>query len=146
MRGDSENRNKELKCDLCAGRLSDHRFMATMFRVLLHCMAHNLVVKLRQLVALPTPLPVVESGMTPSDAVVTLSNSSTDASDKPSVDAAASNAGIHTRLHSVAFFLFTANCHQFKSVPVSRSSTKSARQPSSITLRRISSPLTVPRG
>ena len=100
MRGESENRNKELKCDLCADRLSDHRFMANMFRVLLHCMAHNLVVTLRQLVTLQTPLPVVESGMTPSDAVVTPSDSSTDASDKLSVDAAASNAGIHTRLHN----------------------------------------------
>ena len=56
MRGESENRNKELKCDLCADRLSDHRFMA------------------------------------PSD-------SSTDASDKLSVDAAASNTGSPARLH-----------------------------------------------
>ena len=100
MRGESENRNKELKCDLCADRLSDHRFMANMFRVLLHCMAHNLVVMLRQLVALQTPLPVVESGMTPSDAVVTTSNSSTATSDEVSVDDAASNAGIQTRLHN----------------------------------------------
>ena len=74
--------------------------MANMFRVLLHCMAHNLVVMLRQLVALQTPLPVVKSGMTPSDAVVTTSNSSTDTSDDVSVDDAASNAGIQTRLHN----------------------------------------------
>ena len=105
MRGESENRNKELKCDLCADRLSDHRFMANMFRVLLHCMAHNLVVTLRQLVALSTPLTVVESNATPStptqsDAGVrSSSDSSTDASDKLSVDDSTTNTGVHTRLH-----------------------------------------------
>ena len=31
-RGESENRNKELKCGLKADRLSDHRFMANFFR------------------------------------------------------------------------------------------------------------------
>ena len=49
-RGESENRNKELKCELCCDRLSDHRFMANLFRVMMHCVAANLLVRLRQLV------------------------------------------------------------------------------------------------
>ena len=32
-RGESENRNKELKCGLQADRLSDHRYMANLFRL-----------------------------------------------------------------------------------------------------------------
>lgn len=52
-RGESENRNKELKRDLCADRLSDHRYMANCFRMFLHCLSHNLLVRLRQ--SLPTP-------------------------------------------------------------------------------------------
>ncbi len=55
LRGESENRNKELKCDLCVDRLSDHRFMANCFRVNLHCLAHNLVAALRQVVTQDTP-------------------------------------------------------------------------------------------
>ena len=39
MRGESENRNKELKVELHAGRLSDHRFMANFFRLYLHAAA-----------------------------------------------------------------------------------------------------------
>ena len=35
-RGESENRNKELKCGLEADRLSDHRYMANLFRLYLH--------------------------------------------------------------------------------------------------------------
>jgi hypothetical protein len=34
-RGESENRNKELKCGLQADRLSDHRYMANLFRLYL---------------------------------------------------------------------------------------------------------------
>ena len=52
-RGESENRNKELKCELSAGRLSDHRYMANAFRMMMHTLAANLLVRLRQLVALP---------------------------------------------------------------------------------------------
>jgi hypothetical protein len=52
-RGESENRNKELKCSLGADRLSDHRFMANYFRLYLHALAANLLVRLRQLVADP---------------------------------------------------------------------------------------------
>jgi hypothetical protein len=52
-RGESENRNKELKCELCADRLSDHRYMANCFRMFLHCLANNLLVSLRQHVAAP---------------------------------------------------------------------------------------------
>lgn len=47
-RGESENRNKELKCELCADRLSDHRFMANFFRLYLHVSALNLLIRLRQ--------------------------------------------------------------------------------------------------
>jgi Transposase DDE domain group 1 len=56
MRGESENRNKELKIELHAGRLSDHRFMANFFRLYLHTAALNLLVRLRHTVvqALPT--------------------------------------------------------------------------------------------
>lgn len=48
QRGESENRNKELKIDLCGGRLSDHRFMANLFRLLMHSAALNLVIRLRR--------------------------------------------------------------------------------------------------
>jgi hypothetical protein len=57
-RGESENRNKELKCSLCADRLSDHRFMANYFRLYLHALAANLLVRVRREVAdPPTPSP-----------------------------------------------------------------------------------------
>jgi hypothetical protein len=61
-RGESENRNKELKCELCGDRLSDHRYMANCFRMFLHCLAHNLLVSLRQRIAdPPAEEPVRES-------------------------------------------------------------------------------------
>lgn len=47
QRGESENRNKELKIDLCGGRLSDHRFMANLFRLCLHTLALNLLIRMR---------------------------------------------------------------------------------------------------
>lgn len=52
-RGESENRNKELKTGLAADRLSDHRYMANLFRLYLHTAACNLLVRLRRLVADP---------------------------------------------------------------------------------------------
>jgi len=52
-RGESENRNKELKCSLSADRLSDHRFMANYFRLYLHVLSANLLVRVRRLVADP---------------------------------------------------------------------------------------------
>ena len=52
-RGESENRNKELKCELCADRLSDHRYMANCFRMFMHCLAHNMLVSLRRAIANP---------------------------------------------------------------------------------------------
>jgi len=55
-RGESENRNKEQKCGFGADRLSDHRFMANYFRLYLHCLAGNLLVRLRRLVADPPPV------------------------------------------------------------------------------------------
>jgi hypothetical protein len=54
-RGESENRNKELKRELQADRLSDHRFMANFFRLYLHAAALNLLVRLRHTVVLPAP-------------------------------------------------------------------------------------------
>jgi hypothetical protein len=66
-RGESENRNKELKRELAADRLSDHRFLANFFRLYLHTAALNLLVRLRRAVTagpfqpldlgLTTPLP-----------------------------------------------------------------------------------------
>src|SRR5262249_59932012 len=47
MRGESENRNKELKSELKADRLSDHRFLAYFVRLYLHAAALNLLVRLR---------------------------------------------------------------------------------------------------
>lgn len=55
QRGESENRFKEGKCDLHMGRLSDHRFCANYFRLYLHALALNLLVRMRRLVALPEP-------------------------------------------------------------------------------------------
>lgn len=55
-RGESENRNKELKCDLAADRLSCHRFMANYFRLCLHGAALNLLAQLRAVVAAPPAL------------------------------------------------------------------------------------------
>jgi len=48
QRGESENRNKELKSDLCGQRLSDHRFMANLFRLLMHAAALNLIIRMRR--------------------------------------------------------------------------------------------------
>jgi hypothetical protein len=52
-RGESENRNKELKDGLQADRLSDHRYFANLFRLYMHAAAYNLLVRLRRLVAEP---------------------------------------------------------------------------------------------
>jgi hypothetical protein len=57
-RGESENRNKELKCDLAIDRTSDHRFLANFFRLYLHALALNLLVRLRRAVACPPPPPI----------------------------------------------------------------------------------------
>jgi len=54
-RGESENRNKELKRELQADRLSDHRFVANYFRLYLHTAALNLLIRLRQAVVQPPP-------------------------------------------------------------------------------------------
>jgi Transposase DDE domain group 1 len=69
QRGESENRHKEFKCDLHMDRLSDHRFCANYFRLYLHGLAMNLVVRMRQLVKLPEPVtePTAE---VPSEAAV----------------------------------------------------------------------------
>ena len=54
-RGESENRNKELKCGLQADRLSDHRYFANLFRLYLHTTAYNLLVRMRHVVVDPPP-------------------------------------------------------------------------------------------
>jgi hypothetical protein len=60
-RGESENRNKELKDGLQADRLSDHRYFANLFRLYLHTAAYHLLVEMRRRVAdPPTPLPMAE--------------------------------------------------------------------------------------
>jgi hypothetical protein len=56
-RGESENRNKELKCELQADRLSDHRFLANFFRLYLHAAALNLMIRLRQAAEQPAKTP-----------------------------------------------------------------------------------------
>ena len=56
-RGESENRNKELKRELKGDRLSDHRFLANFFRLYLHAAALNLGIRLRQVAALPHKTP-----------------------------------------------------------------------------------------
>jgi len=48
LRGDVENRIKELKLELHADRLSCHRFMANQFRLLLHTIAYCLFLLLRK--------------------------------------------------------------------------------------------------
>jgi len=75
QRGESENRNKELKIDLCGERLSDHRFMANLFRLLMHSAALNLLIRLRrELPAAPpeerrrAPLPDAERNSPPTGA------------------------------------------------------------------------------
>jgi hypothetical protein len=55
LRGESENRNKELKTELHAGRLSDHRFLANFFRLYLHAASLNLLVRLRHTVVRSAP-------------------------------------------------------------------------------------------
>jgi hypothetical protein len=65
-RGESENRNKEIKRGVCGDRLSDHRFMANYFRLFLYAATLNLLVLLRRHVALPlTPRDLSESGDLP---------------------------------------------------------------------------------
>ena len=67
-RGESENRNKELKAGLQADRLSDHRYFANLFRLYLHTAAYNLLVHMRQAVADPPP-PRPASGDVPVEAL-----------------------------------------------------------------------------
>lgn len=55
-RGESENRNKELKTELLGDRLSCHRFVANYFRLMLHAAALNLLVRLRRVLVDPPSL------------------------------------------------------------------------------------------
>jgi hypothetical protein len=67
MRGESENRNKEIKTGLAMDRLSDHRFMANLFRLYLHVGAHNLLARLRRHVQLPPEIYVPTDHDAPPD-------------------------------------------------------------------------------
>ena len=67
-RGESENRNKELKCGLSTDRLSDHRYMANLFRLYLHVQAHNLLIRIRREIAAP-PLPLPDDDDLPVEAL-----------------------------------------------------------------------------
>lgn len=67
-RGESENRNKELSLDLAGGRLSDHRFMANVFRMMLHCLAYNLLARLRAIPGLPDITPEFDGEGLPTEA------------------------------------------------------------------------------
>jgi hypothetical protein len=71
-RGESENRNKEFKCDLAMDRLSDHRFVANYFRLYLHAAAMNLLIRLRRFVAEPMPAltPVAKMVQAPANQLV----------------------------------------------------------------------------
>ena len=53
MRGDAENRNKEIKNGLGMDRLSDCRFMANFFRMLMSMLSHNLLVRMKNCVQIP---------------------------------------------------------------------------------------------
>lgn len=68
-RGESENRNKELKCELSTDRLSDHRYMANCFRMFLHCLAHNMLVSLRRQIAAPPEEPIADHPIDPAAVV-----------------------------------------------------------------------------
>jgi len=59
-RGESENRNKELKRGLQADRLSDHRYFANLFRLYLHAAALNLLIHFRHVAADPPPALAVQ--------------------------------------------------------------------------------------
>ena len=60
-RGESENRNKELKTGLLADRLRDHRYFANLFRLYLHTAAYNLLVHVRRSIADPPHEPTNEA-------------------------------------------------------------------------------------
>ena len=64
--GECENRNKVLKCGFHTDRLSDHRYMANLFRLYLHLQAHNLLIRVRNYIAVPVANPDLEL---PSDAL-----------------------------------------------------------------------------
>jgi hypothetical protein len=69
QRGESENRNKEFKCDLAMDRTSDHRFLANYFRLYLHAAAMNLLIRLRRSLADPPrePPPMQLADAPPAD-------------------------------------------------------------------------------
>ena len=67
-RGESENRDKEIKRGVCGDRLSDHRFVANYFRLFLYAAALNMLFLLRRHVATPlTAADLSEWGDLPKD-------------------------------------------------------------------------------
>jgi Transposase DDE domain group 1 len=68
-RGEAENRNKEFKCGLGMDRLSDHRFCANLFRLYLHGLAMNLLVRLRRVIAAPAPTAAAAGPAVPVEAL-----------------------------------------------------------------------------
>jgi hypothetical protein len=64
-RGESENRNKEIRCDVAVDRLSDHRLVANYLRLYLYAAAMNLLLRLRRFIAEPLPAPAVEAETAP---------------------------------------------------------------------------------
>jgi hypothetical protein len=64
-RGESENRNKELKEGVSADRLSCHRFVANHFRLQVHAAALNLLIRLRAVVSDPPTLVAKEDPILP---------------------------------------------------------------------------------
>jgi hypothetical protein len=64
-RGESENRNKEFKCDLAMDRLRDHRFVANYFRLYLHAAAMNLLLRLRRFISEPLPALPMQAATAP---------------------------------------------------------------------------------
>jgi hypothetical protein len=94
-RGESENRNKEFKCDLAMDRLSDHRFLANYFRLYLHAAAMNLLVQLRRFVAEPPPVtpPPLSATATPA-LVMEVTTSATSVTPQPPARAVADDLPI----------------------------------------------------
>jgi hypothetical protein len=64
-RGESKNRIKEFKRDLAMDRLSDRRFVANHFRLYLHAVAMNLLVRPRRFIAAPLPALAPQAGTAP---------------------------------------------------------------------------------
>lgn len=90
-RGESENRHKELKLELHGDRLSNHRFVANYFRLMMHSLAYNLLVRQRQFIALPCELDATLAAA-PSTATTSTATTTTVAAAECSTTATAADA------------------------------------------------------